>query len=112
LIKLALVGSTVKKAANDHRVGYVLYVDSGGVCSGHSYFGARQDRSGHAERKDSGDDDCSSDAHGFLHGDCPGQRVSWWPGRCFNVTWSIVAFRLFHARLQSKFFLFPKLQAL
>jgi len=82
------------------------------VSSSHSYFGARQDRSGHAERKDSGDDDCSPDAHGFLHGECPGQRVSWRPRRYFHVTWSIVAFRLFHARLQSKFFLFPKLQAL
>jgi hypothetical protein len=82
------------------------------VYSGHSYFGARQDRSGHAERKDSGDDDCSPDAHGILHGECPGQWVSWRPGRYFNVTWSIVVSELFHARLQSKFFLFLNLQAL
>ena len=78
----------------------------------YGYFGARQDRSGHAERKDSGDDDCSPDAHGLLHGECPGQRVSWQPQALLNVTWSIVAFRLFHARLQSKSFLFLKLQAL
>jgi hypothetical protein len=89
-----------------------MVVDSSGVPSSHGYFSARQDRSGHAERKDSGDDDCSPDAHGFLHGECPGQRVGWRPRRQFYVTWSIVAFQLFHARLQSKFFLFPKMQSL
>jgi hypothetical protein len=89
-----------------------VQVDTGGVPSRHGYFGARQDRSGDAERKDSRDDDCSPDAHGFLHGECPGQLVSSVPRRYFHVTWSIVAFRLFHAHLQSKSFLFPKMQAL
>jgi hypothetical protein len=45
------------------------------VPGSHGYFSARQDRSGHAERKDSWDDDCSPDAHGFLHSECPGQPV-------------------------------------
>jgi len=89
-----------------------MVVDNGGVPRRHGYFGAGHDRSGHAERKDSGDDDRSPDAHGFLHGERPGQRVSWRPRQHFYVTWSIVAFRLFHARLQSKFFLFPKMQSL
>ena len=111
-INSSLVGSTVVIGPSDHRVGSCVHVDSGGVYSGYSYFGARQDRSGHAERKDSGDDDCSPDAHGFLHGECPGQRVSWRPRRYFHVTWSIVSSELFHARLQSKFFLFLKLQSL
>jgi len=87
-------------------------LDSGGVHGRHGYFCARHDRPGYAERKDSGDDDCSPDAHGFLHAECPGQRTSQVPRRYFNVTWSIVAFRLFHARLQSKFFLSPKLKSL
>ena len=102
----------VEIGTNDHRGVSCVYVDSGSVHGSHSYFGARQDRSGHAKRKDGGDDDCSPDAHGFLHGECPGQRVSRQPRRYFHVTWSIVAFWLFHARLQSKFFLFPKLQSL
>jgi hypothetical protein len=80
-INTALVGSTVVIGTSDHRVGSYVQVDSRCVYSGHSYFGARQDRSGHAERKDSGDDDCSPDAHGLLHGECPGQRLSWQPRR-------------------------------
>ena len=106
-ISLTLVGSTVVKGPRDYRRGGVQ-VDTDGVPRRHGYFGAGHDRSGHAERKDSGDDDCSPDAHGLLHGDCPGQPIAGSPGPYFYVTRSIVALRLFHARLQSKFFLFPK----
>ncbi len=106
--KPTLVGSTVEIGTSDHRMDSCMQLDTGGVPSRHGYLGARQDRTGHAERKDSGDDDCSADAHGFLHGECPGQRIRCLPGRHFRVTWSIVAFQLFHARLQSKSFLFPK----
>jgi hypothetical protein len=107
-IKLTLVGSTVVKAARDYQRGSCVQVDTGGVPRRHGYFGARHDRSGHAERKDSGDDDCSPDAHGFLHGDRPGQQVAESPGRSFTSPAVLSPSGYFMHACNRNFFFFRK----
>jgi hypothetical protein len=79
-------------------------VDSGRVDSCHGHFCASDDRSGHTERKDSWNDDCSPDAH---DSSVTIPQVSDRVLRLcpilgsFNVKWSIVGFWPFHASLQS-----------
>jgi hypothetical protein len=79
-INPALVESTVKIDTRDDRRGSCVVVDTVGVPSSHGYFSARQDRSGHAERKDSGDDDCSPDAHGSSTANAQVNRSARHPG--------------------------------
>ena len=80
-------------------------MNSGRVDSRHGHFCASDDRSGHTERKDSWNDDCSPDAHDFLRQKLPrsaGQilQLCTIPGGSV-VKGSIVGFGPFYAWLQS-----------